>query len=241
MIDSYLSELATRISRHVENARIAVGGSAALGDLQPSSDLDVLVFVSSPLTESLRENLAEELSHRALPCPAHGLDLGMYRLDQLGRREPEFELGFATGRDWRDEIEMGGIYPGGIVDIEIARRHGIALVGPSPTTYIPEVPVEWLREELAAVIPWHRRHLLDAFHDPTGANAVLNAARAWLFFSESRFASKSEGAGWAAHRSRYPELLREAAIIRSDGKRTNLPREDVLTFLDEAETELAHL
>lgn len=241
MIDSYLSELATRISRHVENARIAVGGSAALGDLQPASDLDVLVFVSSPLTESLKENLAEELSHRALACPAHGLDLGIYRLDQLGRREPEFELGFATGRDWRDEIEMGGTYPGGIVDIEIARRHGVTLGGPSPTTFIPEVPVAWLREELAAVIPWHRRHLLDAFHDPTGANAVLNAARAWLFFCESRFASKSEGAEWAARRSRYPELLREAAIIRSEGRQTHLPREDVLTFLDEAETELARL
>lgn len=237
----YLDLLASRIPAVCGPIRIVIGGSYALGDFQSTSDLDVLAFTHEPLPEEAKQQIAMELSHGQTPCPAHGLDLGIYRLDQLGVRTPEFELGFATGRDWIDEVEMGGVYPGGIVDLEIARRHGISLVGPEPGSYIPELPAAWLREELAAVIPWHRRHLLDEFHDPSGANAVFNAARAWLFFAEGRFASKSEGARWAAEHSRYPEILQEAALIRTEDRKTILSEVQVCAILDEAESALTRL
>lgn len=239
MIETYLAGVQTSLQQMLGDRFVSliVFGSWALDDFQPSSDLDLLAVVHDKLDRAQKERIVETLSHTNRPCPAHGLDFAIYRLDQINpvSREPEYELGFATGRDWVDEPEYGGLYPGGIIDLEIARCHGKSLTGVPTAQLIGAVPREWLEEEVRNTTLWHRSKLHDPFHDPTGANAVLNACRAWRFLVEGDFVSKSAGTAWAMKRTANSELIQQAVDIRQDKSSAPIESDKVSSFLNEIE------
>lgn len=242
MIATYLADVQASLEQILVDriVNLTVFGSWAFDDFQPSSDLDLMCVVGCRLDQTEKERIVATLMHSRRPCPAHGLDFGIYRLDQLNpvHREPEHELGFATGAEWDDEPEYGGLYPGGIVDLELMRRHGRTIFGPSAAGLIGPVPRAWLEEEVRRTLLWHRSKLHDPFHDPFGANAVLNACRAWSFMAEGEFVSKSAGANWALKRSVNPEVVRQAVQIREGKASLALERSDVLSLLDEVEGHL---
>jgi len=94
------------------------------------------------------------------------------------------------------------------------------------------------RLEPRASLDWHATRVHDPFHDPAGADAVLNACRALCFSATGRLVSKSAGARWLPGR-RFARTVREALEWRDGRRSTPLDREAVLRFLEWARARLA--
>ncbi len=215
-----------------------VVGSLATEDFEATrSDIDLLIICRDPLGLKPKQQLTRELSHEVLPCPAHGLDLVVYRqgvVDPI-TRTPEYEFSISSGVDWEDEASFGGPYPGGLIDLALARQFGTVLLGPSPAECVDPIPEQWVLEELLASLRWHAGKVHDSFHDPTGSHAVLNACRALAYLSGCGFLSKSAGAAWLSDRCSDP-ILTAALRGRQRPRAEQLDRAAVLSFLDEAIT-----
>lgn len=242
----YRRQVTETLNRILGAALLAVyvGGSAGLGNFRISvSDLDIFAFVAEPLTEAQKHQITEALKHESLPCPAYGLDFIVYRRDQVQPvpRTPIYEMSLATGENWVDEIDLGGEYPGGLIDLAMLRERGIQEFGPPPGDFIHPVDREWLNEELLESLEWHKHHVHDRFHDPTGANAVLNACRALRYFAEGELACKSGGGEWAQREFPGYEVVAQALAMREGDRPQPLNHEDVLTFLDAVEKRAAIL
>jgi hypothetical protein len=210
-------------------------GSLAAGDFDlRRSDIDVLLTCAAPLDERIKSSLGRRLAHSAMPCPAHGVDLLIYPVAELAPlpRSPRYEFSISSGVDWRDDIGLGGHYPGGLIDLAASRRVGIPIFGPPPQESVGHCPREWIMEELANGVRWHATKLHDPFHDPTGSNAVLNACRSLHFFSTGVLASKSAGARWLLERTAVPVVAAALAEREAGGGSDLLARAEVLTFLD---------
>jgi predicted nucleotidyltransferase len=210
-------------------------GSLATGDFDPRrSDIDVLISCAAPLDERIKRALGHRLSHRELPCPAHGVDILVYPATELLplSRSPRYEFSISSGVDWVDDIGLGDHYPGGLIDLAAARRVGIAILGPSPEESLGPCPPEWIMEELTKGVRWHTTRVHDPFHDPTGSNAVLNACRALHFFTSGILVSKTAGARWLLERTAVPVVAAALAERAAGGGSKPLDRTDVLAFLD---------
>lgn len=213
---------------------IWVGGSLATGDFDMlRSDVDLIVISGGALSDDERTGLGRRLRHTTLPCPGHGLDLIVYRMGEIAQlpRVPHYEFSMASGSAWEDEISNGGPYPGGLIDLALVHQRGVAFLGPPPGDTIRPCPVAWIVEELRKGVEWHKARIHDPFHDPSGANAVLNACRALYFLSHQEFASKSVGARWLLS-TRDAPVVAQALRGRQTGAMTDkLDAAAVLDFL----------
>lgn len=234
-VESYLGDVGSRLRAILGDSLTAIWlvGSCATGDFdRRSSDIDLLVVSSAPLDRKLKEGLSRRLAHSSLTCPAHGLDLVLYREGELReiRRAPEYEFSIASGVDWLDDISFGGPYPGGLIDLALARSSGIALQGPKPKSLISSPPEEWVLEELLLSLRWHLDKIHDPFHDPTGSNAALNACRALYYRTHGVFVSKSAGAQWLLEQRSEP-VVASALASRLRGRTDRLSRDAVESFV----------
>lgn len=195
-MDDYLSALVEQAEAVLGDALVGVyvGGSVALnGYRQGPSDIDVAIVVDSSLSDLTKHALVARLKHEALPCPARGLELVVYRSDVAasGTSSPGFELELNTGREMEfratyhpeDRPSEDGLF-WYAVDRSILREHGIALVGPPPDEVFGEVT--GLRAVLADSVRWHLAHA------PTAG--ALGALRAMHRVHTGRWISKVEAA-----------------------------------------------
>ena len=191
----YLEELARRAAAILGEQLVGVyvGGSLALGGFDPQrSDIDVAVVVESPLEADQRRLLAERLRHEALPCPARGLELVVYRRDIAASATAAraFELNLNSGASMTPVEEAAPSdgpdfwFP---IDRSILAQAGAAILGPSAQEVFAPIPVEELRPALEEANRWHRE-------DPSGgADAKANLARAERFLREGRWVAKRDG------------------------------------------------
>lgn len=217
-----------------ELAAVWTTGSLATGDFDAGrSDIDILVACRARLPRDAKESLAGSLVHRSLPCPARGLDLLVYRSSELESipRSPRYEFSISSGVDWTDEVSWGDPYPGGLIDLAVARRLGVSVLGGGPRTSIGPIPDAWIDEELLNALRWHTERIHDPFHDPTGSNAVLNACRALCFLRQRELVSKSAGARWLLA-DRPTPIVAQARSGRESGESEPLDRGDVLAFVE---------
>ena len=219
-----------------ENLRsVWLVGSLVTGDFDARrSDVDLLVTCGAALGDEAKRVLGQRLTHASLPCPARGVDLLMYLSSEVAepRRIPHFEFSISSGIHWKDEVDVGGPYPGGLIDLATARQLGVSIFGPSPQEAVGTCPAEWIFEELTNGVRWHTTRVHDPFHDPTGSNAVLNGCRALHFLSEGAFVSKTTGARWLLGRN-DASIVAEALAEREAGGGTDrLDGAEVLGFLD---------
>lgn len=238
-LDCFLQDLALRIAETLSDDLVGVYvfGSVALNDyLPPQSDVDVLVVSRESLSLDTKSNLVFEIRSVSETYPAIGLDLIVTSVECVTTlpKDPTFELSIAIGKDWVPETEFGGPYEAILLDLEIARRCGIALYGPSPGELISTVPFERLGPIVRGTIDWHRDHVFDDFHDPLGHYAILNTCRALRYFDEDALCSKSEAARWAQERFPQNEVISEAAKIRSGTRHEPLDRSAIEEFLTAA-------
>jgi predicted nucleotidyltransferase len=193
----YLKELASRARAVLGEELIGAyaGGSFALGAYEaPRSDLDVAVVIESALGAKQRRLLVERVRHEALPCPARGLELVVYRRATAASPKParDFELNLNSGASMAALVQTTASdgqdfwFP---IDRSILAQAGVAILGPPASEVFASIPVDDLRPVLTESDEWHR---------VTGqADAAPNSARAQRFLSEGRWYSKPEAERWA--------------------------------------------
>jgi hypothetical protein len=239
--EQYVHEVADRLRAALGDGLLAVYlvGSGALGDWVPQrSDLDVMAISAGPLAPAQLDRVVGPLLHRALPCPARGLELVVYNRDAIGAptRRLGFELNLNTGSGLPDHVSFDpGAEPAHwfLLDVAAARLHGRALFGPAPQALIGPVAEADLRAALIESLQWHREH------EPTSANAVLNACRSWRYAAEGTWSSKPDGGRWALDRGADAVLVREALASHA-GATGELDPAAVATFLAEVAAALGH-
>jgi hypothetical protein len=186
VLDEYVSELVRVLRAHLGDRLVAAWqiGSGALGGWDPTtSDVDVQA-VAPRLPHAELEALASALA--AVPCPVRGLEFVLYDAP------PAFQLNLNTGPGM-DHHE--GYDPAAeprfwfVLDLEIAREHARALVGPHPRELVGELPV---REALHESLTWWRAY--------GGPQAAVAAARTWAWLETGRWLSKREAAVWLVDR-----------------------------------------
>jgi hypothetical protein len=156
--------------------------------------------------------LVERLRHEALPCPARGLELVVYRHQTSASPTParDFELNLNSGAAMPllVETEPGDgpdfWFP---IDRSILAQAGVAILGPPAEEVFAPIPVGDLRPVLEESDEWHRRS--------GETDEAPNAARALRFLSEGRWCSKQEAERWAADQTLTRRLK---AASTSSGK-----------------------
>ena len=176
------------------------GGSYALGAYAPGrSDLDVAVVVRDAASRALKEELVAALRHEALPCPARGLELVVYR--EAVVRSPAldalFELNLNTGAampfrvDYEADVADAHWFA---IDRSILSQAGVALAGPPAAERLRPHPAPHAGAGAA------RGAALARGRRGAGDDAVLNACRSLRFVEEGVWSSKPEAGAWALGR-----------------------------------------
>jgi aminoglycoside adenylyltransferase-like protein len=98
-----------------------------------------------------------------------------------------------------------------VIDLDIARRHAIALLGPPPDRVIGRLERARVLDAVAASMRWY------ASHQPGSADAVLAACRGWRYRVEGEWSSKGEAGRWALERGADPALVERALELRAGG------------------------
>jgi predicted nucleotidyltransferase len=184
-------------------------GSAVLGGLHPTSDLDVLAVVSRPTTESERRAIVDRLleisGRRAHRGPARPVEFNILLASAIRPwvHPPSVELLYG---EWeRDRYEAGFVpAPRPHADfapiIAITRDHGWSLYGPPPPEVFDAIPAEDIRRAIVAGVPF----LIDDLPTDT-RNVLLTLARGWFTLQTGEIASKDHAAAWVVER--MPEVL----------------------------------
>ena len=199
-------------------------GSAVLGGLRPTSDLDVLAVARRPTT--LDEKRA--LIARLLPMSGRGDPTGQSRSIGLEvvvqsdvrpwRYPPRLDLQY--GDWWRAEFERGDLEPWSSPNPDLALlltmvlQGNHPLFGPPPAEVLDPVPAADLRRALLAVIPG----LLDNLAGDE-RNVVLTFARIWTTLGTGRIVSKDGAADWVLPRvpAEHRAVLERAKAMYLEG------------------------
>jgi predicted nucleotidyltransferase len=228
----YHRELAGRLRGLLGAELVGVwaGGSYALGDFDPArSDLDVAAVARGPLAREAKLAVADALRHEALPVPARGLELVVYKAAAVGvpTAGEAFELNLNTGAQipFRLDLEPGEIerhwFP---LDRAILAAHGVAVLGPPAGEVFAPMPRELLLPAVHESLEWHLRRGVSGDDD-----AVLNACRSLRFLVEGRWSGKGEAGRWALAHVDDRELLQAALAART--RSAQLERERVERFV----------
>jgi streptomycin 3"-adenylyltransferase len=182
-------------------------GSLMLGGWRRErSDIDVLVVVDRPLTQSEKSLLADGWSEESLPCPAIGLELSVVTSAAISRppSRPAFELHVTTAPQDRKVIDGDG-HPG---DLDLVLHFAVARsLGHEG---FAEVPEDLVLTRVADELDWAAEHAPSEY-------AVLNACRAWQYAVDGTLVSKVDGGRWAEQRlsGSDRDLVRAALALQS--------------------------
>ncbi|MEU1862629.1 aminoglycoside adenylyltransferase family protein [Streptomyces gardneri] len=198
-------EAARRVVRIVretlgEDAVLAacLHGSAVLGGLRPTSDVDVLVALTRRTTERERRALTDALlavsGRRAYEGPARPVELSLVvHADVRPWRYPPV-CEYLYGEWLRDDFERGLTpAPAPCPDLAplltMARAGDLSLHGPRPSVLFEPVPEDDLRAAIVAGVP----ELLADLDDDT-RNVLLTLARILTTLRTGRIRSKDAAA-----------------------------------------------
>ncbi len=183
---------------------VVLHGSAVMGGLRPTSDLDVLAVTRRSLDAERRGRLGVGLrdvsGRRARRGPARPVELTVVVDSEIRPWRYPPTMDFQYGEWLRDELEAGlppaaGPNPDLAPVLAVARTRGVALLGPPPAELLDAVPPDDLRRAVAAGVPG----LLADLEGDT-RNVLLTLARVWLTVQTGDIRTKDEAAAWAMTR-----------------------------------------
>lgn len=176
-------------------------GSAVLGGLRQSSDLDVFVVLDRRLTVRQREQLTGELLTISGEYPPRGparpveLTAVVHEDVRPWRYPPRCEYQYG---EWeRAQYERGEV-PSAVASPDLALlvtmvlQGDTAVTGPAPARVLDPVPRADLEHAITADIPESLNEL-----DTDTRNVVLRLARTWTTLATGRIEPKDVAAGWA--------------------------------------------
>ncbi len=219
-IKAQVSQVLALIGKHLASHWIAVHlyGSALQGGLRRYSDLDLLVTVTEPLDDAVRQSLMVGFLRVSAP-PGESLVLRPLEVTILLRKEvvpwrypAKRELQFG---EWlRKDIEAGVLAPATEdIDLTILLRQvleqSVPLVGVEAGDLFDSVPQsDFIQALLQTMQQWNSPS------DWTGdeRNILLTLARIWYSVVTGKLTSKDAAANWALLRlpQAYHPVLQEA-------------------------------
>lgn len=207
-----------------------MAGSLALDAFHPGrSDIDIALVCRDPLSEAVKRELIARLRHRALPCPARGVELVVYTeaTAQSGTAEPGFELELNDGPAMAfrqslrpaDRPAADGAFWYGL-DRSILHQSDRVLAGPPASEAFAELPPDELRRLLVDSLHWWMA-LPGQTDDRPAAGAedsVLGACRALVRHRSGRWLAKVDaGRRLLAAGYRPVEVIEKSIAARSGG------------------------
>lgn len=216
-------------------------GSLAMGCFNPtSSDIDLLVVTSTPLTsDAYRGVLTTLLEHSAAP---HPVEISILHYAQITpwRHPTPYDLHFSEAhRNYYTQLlrRPGALPPVGGVDIDLAAHftvlatRGVCLHGAPFKTLSIAVPWADYVDSLKSDFEWSQRH-----EAANAVYAVLNACRILAAVVDRRVLSKAEGAHWALTRfpPHFHSVVERAMAVygaATAGTDSELPGDAVLDLL----------
>jgi streptomycin 3"-adenylyltransferase len=207
-IKEQVSRARTMIELHLSATLQAIHlfGSALDGGLKPHSDIDLLVTVSAPPDETVRQALMLNLLTVSVPPGSGGpwrpLEVTIVVRGEVvpwrypARRELQFG-------EWLRQDLLAGIFGPGVLDHDLAilltkaRQHSVALVGPPAVAFFEPVPMDDFSKALSDTIAqWNS----ESDWKGDERNVVLTLARIWYSASTGRIAPKDVAAAWVLER-----------------------------------------
>lgn len=179
-------------------------GSAVLGGLRPTSDLDVLVVSRRRMSEVERRSLVDGLldvsDSVGEPGAGRPVELSVVALGDVKPWRYPPQQDFLYGEWLRDAFEQGVVpqrehAPDLSVLITMVLQGNAGLVGPPPAQLLDPVPPEDLVRGATAGIP----QLLEDLESDT-RNVLLTLARIWLTLETGQIGSKDTAADWVLER-----------------------------------------
>ena len=179
-------------------------GSAVLGGLRPTSDLDVLAVVDRPTTAEERRMIVERLfeisGRRAARGPARPVELTVVEQSELRpwRAAPVVDLLYG---EWlREDLKRGDVLepqptPDLAPEIVLTLAGNRALFGPPPAEVIDPVPADGLRRAVVAGTP-----KLVAELEGDMRNVLLTLARIVATLETGEILPKDAAVELVAHR-----------------------------------------
>lgn len=191
-------------------------GSAMLGGLQKSSDVDLLIILKEPLSEPKRRELTDQLLR--LSGRPGDRDAGrplevtvICRAEVAPWRFPP-KCEYLYGEWLREQIEAGEIPKAGYdPDVAVllwqARRYSLPLTGPAAETVIDPIPMRDIREATRRSLPGLMANLKG-----DERNVLLTLARMWVTAETGALYAKDAAAAWVCPRlpQQYAALLETA-------------------------------
>lgn len=176
-------------------------GSAVLGGMRPTSDVDVLIVIQRPMSTDERaaivKGLLEISGRRARRGPARPVELTMVVQSDVRPWEYPPTVEFQYGEWLRDAAEAG-ILPARAASPDLAPLIMMTLAGdhplfgPPPAEVLDPVPIDDFRRALLAGIPG----LLADLETDT-RNVLLTLARIWSTLATGQIRTKDGAADWA--------------------------------------------
>ncbi|MFC4017753.1 nucleotidyltransferase domain-containing protein [Micromonospora sp. GCM10011542] len=232
------SDLRRYLDDLVDSARAVLGadlvgayaaGSVGLGAYQPGrSDVDVALVSAGPLSEAAKRALVARLRHEALPCPARGLELVVYRraVAASGTPEPGFEVELNTGAtmpfrctlDPADRPAADGRFWYAL-DRSILHQSGYALLGPPAGQVFADPAPADLRRLLIEALTWWLALPTppDDGPAPGAEDAVLGACRSLVRHRDGVWLSKVAAGQRLIDAGDPAEVIRRSVAARHGG------------------------
>jgi len=171
-------------------------GSLAYGGFGPASDVDIQAAVVEPTDEEIAR-LVERINHRALPCPAAGLEFVLYNVEALRDTTPplQWSLNLNGGTTREEKVSTDSTSESWhwfYLDLAIGRETAKTLIGRELRDVAGPAGAQDVRAAIAASLLWHTRE------DPGSTNQAANAARSLRYLRTGLWGSKPDALLWAA-------------------------------------------
>jgi Aminoglycoside adenylyltransferase, C-terminal domain/Nucleotidyltransferase domain len=189
-------------------AGVILHGSLTLDDYVPGgSDVDLLVVVDDPLTDSQVAALTEAVERPRAPGR---VDLRVVTRQVAASPTPAPPMELSIEITPGSGLLVERRHPGErdlAVEFSMCRAHGRSLLGAAPAELIGAVPTRWVvAVGDAQLADW------EAIGDDPGhaALTVLTTCRIWRLAEEGRHCSKTAAGEWALGRDPTLEVVRAA-------------------------------
>jgi predicted nucleotidyltransferase len=186
-------------------------GSAVLGGLQPTSDLDVIAVSARRLTDGEKQRLASRLGEISKKPRSLDFDLVVQSEIRPWRYPPPFDFHYS---DWWPGMRDRDTNTDLAVLITMLLAAGTPLYGPAPATIFDAVPENDFRRTTLAAAD-------EVVRDVEGdtRNVVLTLARIWTSLETGEVLRKDRAATWALERlpDEHTSVLERARSLYLEG------------------------